>query len=176
MIRALHRPEAADEHLLYLWVGGITNVALAHGKTCLFTRTGGGGLETMAVELAERRRLTLVHARQWLEHVGLEQPIEELPGDADIVEEARDILNDGVRRIANEVRSSLDFQASYGNAGTVGEVVLTGPATAVPGFAHSLEGALAIPVRVAVIDHVPPGVDPRRLTVAAGLALEEAPA
>src|SRR4051812_3393852 len=135
VVRALHRPaehgaadEGAQDRLLYLWVGGITNLAVAHETTCLFTRATGGGLETLAVELAERRALTLEHARAWLHHVGLSQPLREVEGDADIVEEARDVLNEGVRRIAGEVRSSLDFQAAYGGAGAVARVLLTGPA------------------------------------------------
>lgn len=181
MVRALHgagrgaqAPGDAPEQVVYLWLSGITNLAVARGTDCLFTRASGGGLETMAVELAERRRLTLVHARQWLQHVGLDARLEEIEGDADIVEEARDVLADGVRRIATEVRSSLDFQTAYGGRGGVSRVVLTGPATAVPGFAHALEGALGLPVLEAQVDHVPAGVDARRITVAAGLALEEA--
>lgn len=180
MVRALHgaagpqTPGEAPDQVVYLWLSGLTNLAVARGTDCLFTRASGGGLETMAVELAERRRLTLVHARQWLQHVGLDAPLEEVDGAADIVEEARDVLADGVRRIASEVRSSLDFQTAYGDRGAVSRVVLTGPATAVPGFAHALEGALGLPVLEAQVDHVPAGVDARRITVAAGLALEEA--
>jgi len=180
MVRALHRPAPVSEEgepseqVLYVWLGGITNLAVAQGTTCVFTRASGGGLETMAIELAERRRLTLVHARQWLEHVGLESPLTDLEGDADVIEEAREVLMDGVRRVANEIRSSLDFQSSYGGSGAVSRVLLTGPATAVPGFAHALEGALGLPVHQATVDHAPSGVDARRMTVAAGLALEEA--
>jgi type IV pilus assembly protein PilM len=176
MIRALHRPLAQDanpEQTLYLWVGGITNLAVADGATCVFARASGGGLETMAVELAERRRLTLMHARQWLEHVGLDRPLSDVDGDADIVEEAREVLDDGVRRIASEARSSVDFQSAYGGAGAASRVILTGPAVAVPGFAHALESALSLPVVEGLVQHVPPGIDPRRMTVAAGLALEE---
>jgi type IV pilus assembly protein PilM len=180
MVRALHgsapTPSEGEtpEQVLYVWLGGITNLAVAQGTTCVFTRASGGGLETMAIELAERRGLTLVHARQWLEHVGLDAPLGDIDGDVDIVEEARDVLLDGVRRVANEIRSSLDFQSAYGGSGAVSRVILTGPATAVPGFAHALEGALALPVHEATVEHVPSGVDPRRMTVAAGLALEEA--
>jgi len=187
MIRALHgagapaadavEPEAgtpaAAEQVVYLWIGGITNIAVAQGSTCVFTRASGGGLESLAIELAERRRLTLSHARQWLEHVGLDTPVALVEGDADIIGSAREVLDAGVRRIAHEVRGSLDFQASYGGAGSVRRVVLTGPATAVAGFGFALEGALGLPVHEAHVDHVPAGADPRRLTVAAGLALEE---
>jgi type IV pilus assembly protein PilM len=180
LVRALHRPAAAEpgepvdaERVLFLWVGGLTNLAVAHGSTCVFSRAGGGGLETMAVELAERRRLTLVHSRAWLEHVGLDTPLPDVDGEPDIVEEARDVLIDGVRRVATEVRSSLDFQSTHGGSGAVSRVVLAGPATAVPGFAYALEGALALPVTEAHVEHVPAGVDARRVTIAAGLALEE---
>src|SRR3954451_4909530 len=45
MIRALHRPGSAGstEPVLYLSVGGMTNLAVAEGSTCLFTRVVGGG-------------------------------------------------------------------------------------------------------------------------------------
>jgi len=52
MIRALHRG-GSDEHVLYLAVGGLTNLAVAKGTTCLFTRASGGGVEALAIELAE---------------------------------------------------------------------------------------------------------------------------
>ena len=54
MIRALHRAPASEtpEPVLYLSVGGLTNLAVAEGTTCLFTRVVGGGLEAIAVELA----------------------------------------------------------------------------------------------------------------------------
>src|SRR4051812_32480467 len=103
MIRALYRPEAQEEHVLYLAVGGLTNLAVAKGTTCLFTRASGGGVEALAIELAETCALTLEHARGWLEHVGLQQAIEEIEGDAEIVASARRVLLDGVRRIAAEV-------------------------------------------------------------------------
>src|SRR4051794_38361365 len=64
MIRALHRAQPEDqpaEPVLYLSVGGLTNLAVAEGTTCLFTRVVGGGLEAIAVELAERKALTLEH-------------------------------------------------------------------------------------------------------------------
>src|SRR3954454_7253488 len=80
MIRALHRPGSEDEHLLYLAVGGLTNLAVAKGTSCLFTRASGGGLEALAIELAETCTLTLDHARAWLEHVGLRDGLEESEG------------------------------------------------------------------------------------------------
>jgi type IV pilus assembly protein PilM len=174
MIRALHHGvEEEDGHVLYLAVGGLTNLAVAHGSVCLFTRVVGGGLEAIAVELAERKQLTLEHARAWLEHVGLEVPVSEVEGDASIVDDARAVLLDGTRRIAGDVRNSLDFHnAATTSAGSVSRVVLTGAAAGVAGFAEALSGELGLPVEVGTVSGMD-NVNAGRLTVAAGLAVSE---
>jgi type IV pilus assembly protein PilM len=104
MIRALHRTDV-DGATLYISVGGLTNLAIAERETCVFTRVITYGSEAMAAELAERRGLTLEHSHGWLRHVGLITPLDELDGDPDIVSEARSVLTDGVRRIADDVRN-----------------------------------------------------------------------
>ena len=173
MIRALHQPATVEEHVLYVAVGGMTNLAVARGTSCLFTRASGGGIDALAVELAERRTLTLDHARAWLEHVGVEQAIEDVVGDADIVAEARRVLLEGVRRIAADIRNSLDSPGAQGGDAGVSRIVLTGAAAAVPGFAAALGSALGLPITTGAIDGAPDGVDPGRVAVAAGLCLEE---
>ena len=181
MIRALHRPDLvneAPEPVLYLSVGGLTNLAVAEGTTCLFTRVVGGGLEAIAVELAERKALTLEHARGWLRHVGLVTPLSEIESEDqdEIAEEARTVLLDGVRRIGGEVRNSLDFHhAQEGMSLRVQRAVLTGAAATVPGFDDALAAELGLPVEAGVVDGTPEGLDPHLLTIAAGLAVEEAP-
>lgn len=75
LIRSLYRSDA--EHtgrVLYLNVDGLTNLAIAEGAICRFTRVVGGGLETMAGELAERRGIALADARTLLGAVDLTQP------------------------------------------------------------------------------------------------------
>jgi type IV pilus assembly protein PilM len=180
MIRALHRPTSSEapEPVLYLSVGGLTNLAVAEGTTCLFTRVVGGGLEAIAVELAERKALTLEHARGWLRHVGLVTPLGDIESDHqdEIVEEARTVLLDGVRRIGGEVRNSLDFHhAQEGMSLRVQRAVLTGAAATVPGFDDALAAELGMPVESGVIAGAPEDIDSNLLTVAAGLAVEEAP-
>jgi type IV pilus assembly protein PilM len=174
MIRALQQP-GPDEPVMYLSVGGLTNLAVAVGPRCLFTRVVGGGSEALAVELAERRALTLEHARSWLEHVGLTAPVQAISGDEKIVGDARLVLQDGVRRIAVEARNSLDFHASQDAQPHVGRVVLTGSALAIPGFAEALSGELGLPVEAGSLDGAPAGIEPGRLSVAAGLAIAEGP-
>jgi type IV pilus assembly protein PilM len=72
LIRSLYRPD--PEHagrVLYLNVDGLTNMAIAEGTLCRFTRVVGGGIEAMASELAERRSIPLVEARDLIAAVDL---------------------------------------------------------------------------------------------------------
>lgn len=180
MIRSLHRAGGAAGATLYVSVSGMTNLALAEGTTCVFTRVAPGGVEALASELAERRGLTLEHARQWLRHTGLQAPLDTVAGDPEIVAEARRVLDDGVRRIADEVRNSLDYHHAQAGALTAERAVLTGAAVAIPGFAEALGAAIELPVEPGVVGEARPGalggIDGGTLAVAAGLAVEEAPA
>src|SRR5205807_2799550 len=92
MIRALHRAGTVGA-TLYVSVGGMTNLAVADGTTCVFTRVIAHGTESIATELAERRGLTLEHAHAWLRHVGLLATIDDVDGDAEIVVEARNVMS-----------------------------------------------------------------------------------
>jgi len=174
MIRALRRP-GADEPVMYLSVGGLTNLAVAVGPRCLFTRVVGGGSEALAIELAERKGLTLEHSRAWLDHVGLRAPVQEVSGEESIVSEARLVLQDGVRRIALEARDSLDFHTAQDAAPRVERVVLTGSALSIPGFGEALGAELGLPVEAVTVDGAPEEIGAGRLAVAAGLAITEGP-
>jgi type IV pilus assembly protein PilM len=75
LIRALYRRDDAHAgRVLYLNVDGLTNLAIAEGSVCRFTRVVGGGLEAMASELAERRGIALTEARELLAAVDLTAP------------------------------------------------------------------------------------------------------
>jgi type IV pilus assembly protein PilM len=72
LIRSLYRPDPAQTgRVLYLNVDGLTNLAIAEGTVCHFTRVVGSGLEGMAGELAERRSIALTEARALLAAVDL---------------------------------------------------------------------------------------------------------
>jgi type IV pilus assembly protein PilM len=76
LIRSLHRRE--DEQagrVLYLNVDGLTNLAIADGTVCRFTRVIGGGLESMAGEIAERRGIPVTEARALLYALDLTAPL-----------------------------------------------------------------------------------------------------
>jgi type IV pilus assembly protein PilM len=160
--------------VLYVSVGGLTNVAVANASGCLFTRAAAGGLDAMVHTLSERRGLTLEHARQWMTHVGLLTDLDDVEGDPDLVAAARTVLEEGVHQLADTVRNSLNFYRMQESAEQVETGVLTGPAVAIPGFVEHLSEQLRLPLESAVVASQDEEADLGRLTVAAGLAVENA--
>lgn len=72
LIRSLYHADPEQTgRVLYLNVDGLTNLAIAEGPICRFTRVVGSGLEGMAIELAERRGIALLDARSLLDAVDL---------------------------------------------------------------------------------------------------------
>ena len=171
MVRAVREP-ACEDAVLYVNVAGLTNLAVANGRGCLFTRAASGGLDGIAQVLMERRGLTLEHARQWMTHVGLAAEVEELEGDPQLVAATRQVLEEGVHQLADTVRNSLNFYRMQDSAEAVERAVLTGPVVAVPGFAERLSTQLSLPVEPAMVEAAG-DADRPRLTVAAGLAVED---
>ena len=55
-----------DPRVLYLNVDGLTNLAIAEGPVCRFTRVVAGGIESMAAELAAKREISTPEARALL--------------------------------------------------------------------------------------------------------------
>jgi type IV pilus assembly protein PilM len=176
MVRALYRGDLPG-NAVYVNVGGVTNLAIANGVTCVFTRVIQHGTESLASELAERRGLTSEHANAWLIHVGLTAPLARIEGDEEIIREARSVLTDGARRIGDEVRNSLDFYAMQEGSDRVERLVLTGPAISIPGFAEQFSEHVGLHAEVGVVSEARPGgfggVDAGHLAVATGLTIEE---
>jgi len=72
LIRSLYdSAEGEQGRVLYLNVDGLTNLAIAEGTVCRFTRVIGGGVEAMASDLAARRGIPLTDARALLATVDL---------------------------------------------------------------------------------------------------------
>ncbi len=172
MVRALASEQTGA--VLYINVAGLTNVAVANGEGCLFTRASAGGIETIATGLAERRGLTIEHARQWMTHVGLAEPLESVDGDPDLVGAARTALEDGVRELADNIRTSLNFYRTQDSSETVELGYVTGSAVTIPGFVDRLGEALRMPLEARTVASAD-DADAGRLTVAAGLAVAVRP-
>jgi type IV pilus assembly protein PilM len=163
-----------DEAVLYCNVGDVTNLAVARGRSCLFTRVSHAGLESIAERLAAARGLNAEHATQWLSYVGLERPTEELEGDPEIVAEARAALEDGVTALLDELRLSLDYYGAQESALPVGRIVLSGAGSAIPGLARRMEDGLGSAIAVSRPTGLASFDDgaAARLTLSYGLALE----
>jgi type IV pilus assembly protein PilM len=160
---------------LYCNLGDVTNLAVARGSTCLFTRVSPFGVEGIAQKLAERRQLSLEHARQWLAHVGLEAPTEGIEGEPEVVNAARDSLVEGASRLVDELRLSLEYYASQEGAVPVEGVVACGPGTTIPGLIERLQRDLGQRFEIGrprALSHLD-GPTAARLTVSFGLGLEE---
>jgi type IV pilus assembly protein PilM len=120
-----------DAARVYCHLGGVTNLAIAVGSSCFFTR-----------------------------------PLSAVWDD-----------EDAAATLADEVRLSIDYYMTQAQARPVGEVVVSGPGSAKAELVESLGVHLGLPTIVAaplgVLDRsaLPPGEDPHRLTVAAGLAM-----
>lgn len=185
MIRALADAGGADaepvepgekprEAVLYCNYGDVTNLAVACGRSCLFTRVSHVGLEATSARLAAARGLTAEHAFQWLSYVGLERPVETIEGDPETVAEARRALEEGVAALLDELRLSLDYYGAQESALPVRRVALSGVGSAIPGLASQMEERLGMPIEVLR----PPALAgfednaAARLTLSYGLALE----
>ena len=169
---AEQRPAGA---VLYCSLGGVTNLAVARTNACLFTRVSHVGLEAISSRLVSARGIAPEHTAQWLSHVGLETPVEQLEGDAETIVEARRSLEEGVTALIDELRLSLDYYGAQEGALPVERIVLCGPGSAIPGLIARMEAALGLPIateRPAVLAGFD-DVAAARLTLPLGLALEE---
>lgn len=189
LIRALHVRGDDDERTAYLSAGGLGNLAVAAGLVCEFTRVLSIGLESIAGDVAERLGVGMADARAMVMRVSLNDTGTDAypqlggagqePG-GETADVAHDVVADGVRRIAVEIRNSLHYHSMHGGELPVTRLVLSGAMTAISGFEEALRGELDIEVRLANVAEASPGafgnVPRERLAIAAGLAVGEAPA
>jgi type IV pilus assembly protein PilM len=154
MIRALAGAEQPDDAAtngerpasatLYCSVGDVTNLAVARGPSCLFTRVSHAGL------------------------------VEEVEGDPETVAQVRRSLEEGVTSLLDELRLSLDYYGAQEAALPVDRIVLCGPGSAIPGLAARMEAGLGFPMSVsrpAALGGFEEAAA-ARLTLPYGLALE----
>ncbi len=114
LIRSLYHSEGESQgRVLYLNVGGLTNMAIAEGLICRFTRVVGGGLEAMASEVAERRGIPLVEARALLAALDLRpaepEPLPELEPEVHAHEEPN-----AVEGQTEDDEQLVDFHEGFG--------------------------------------------------------------
>jgi type IV pilus assembly protein PilM len=165
--------QAPQPTSLYCHLGDVTNLAVARGNECLFARVSPFGMETIADRLASRHGVSIDEARDLLMEVGLEEDVETFAQDG--AAPAREALEEGATKLAEELRMSMDFYGAQDGVTPVDGVVLCGPGSTVPGLSERIQAGLApavsvdVPAALAHLDRE----DAARLTVSYGLALVE---
>jgi type IV pilus assembly protein PilM len=157
---------------LFCSLGDITNLAVARGGQCLFTRVAPFGMESIAQGVAEAGDITLDDAREAMLDVGLEESIDAFDGD-ESAGATREALEEGASKLVDELRLSLDFYSAQEGASPIEHVVLCGPGSSVPGLPERIQVGLGLgievmaPVALQGLDEE----DAARLTVSYGLAI-----
>ncbi len=161
--------------VLYCNVGDVANLAIAKGRSCLFTRVAPAGLEDIAGSLVASIGLTQEHARMWLGHVGLAEPVESIAGDPQLIAQVRAALETGATALIDELRLSLDFYGAQEAATPVDRIVLSGPGGVIPGLVAQMEPALGLPIEIGRPEALADLDDASaaRLTLSYGIALEQ---
>jgi type IV pilus assembly protein PilM len=157
---------------LFCSLGDITNLAVARGGQCLFTRVAPFGMESIAQRVAERAGTSLEDARDLVLDVGLEESIDSFEGDED-ARATREALEEGASKLVDELRLSLDFYSTQEGASAIEHVVLCGPGSSVPGLPERIQVGLGLGIEVmtpAALRGLD-GEDAARLTVSYGLAI-----
>ncbi|MGI8632636.1 MAG: pilus assembly protein PilM [Solirubrobacterales bacterium] len=163
------------ETVLYCNFGDSTNLAVARGDVCVFTRVSTFGIEGIAQRLSEQRRLSLEHARQWLVHIGLEQPLDAIEGDDETLHLGREVLEAGAVKLADELRVSLDFYGTQDGAEPPTRIRACGPGAAIPGLLERVGILVGMPVeerRPSALTTLDAAEVPR-LVLAYGLAVSD---
>jgi type IV pilus assembly protein PilM len=181
MIRALDSSPAlpvdgeegqVEATTLFCYLGDITNLAVARGGECLFTRVAPFGMESIAQRVAARDEVPLDDARDAMLDVGLEEPIDSFDGDQS-AKATREALEEGASKLVDELRLSLDFYSAQEGASGIDNVVLCGPGSSVPGLPERIQVGLGLGIEVMTPSALQglDGEDAARLTVSYGLAI-----
>jgi len=159
---------------LFCSLGDITNLAVARGGKCLFTRVAPFGMESIAQRVAERDGVSMEDARDSLLDVGLEEPIDAFEGDESAIA-TRQALEEGASKLVDELRLSLDFYSAQDGAAAIERVVLCGPGGSIPGLPERIQVGLGLGIEV-MTPAALQGLndeDAARLTVSYGLAIDD---
>ena len=156
--------------------------AVSDGNVCEFTRVLEWGGSTLDVAIARQLNLAPSEAEPVKHAITLDGSELALPPN--VTEEQVNLAADIVRRqlqtFARELVSSLQYYQNQSNSLGIGDIVITGGTSLLPGLADELQRLIGVSVRVGdpfervrVARGVVAGVNQRALATAIGLAIEE---
>ncbi len=185
LLRAVTDPanqNASDAAVVCVAIGhDRSTLAVSDGRFCEFTRVLSWGGSDLAVALARTLDLTPAAAEPLKRELVLGETGEAAGLDAQQAEAARAAMAAELRSFARELVGSLRFYQEQANSLGIGEIMISGGASAAGGLAAELGRLTGIPVRVA--DPLARVRVPRKLrnqngstgslAVAVGLAIED---
>jgi type IV pilus assembly protein PilM len=166
LLRALTPADATEAARVHCHLGGVTNLAVAVGASCLFTRPLAA--QSLDARAAAPPPPPPPESAPYYSPASAPGPASPAPAAG---------VGRAVAALAEEIRLSIDFYMAQPDARWVSEVVLSGPGALRPRLVEELHQALSLPVSLAEplgalgALGLPPDEDPHRHTVAAGLAL-----
>jgi type IV pilus assembly protein PilM len=185
LLRAVANPaeeQKTDAAVVCLAIGhDRSTLAVSDGRFCEFTRVLAWGGSDLDVAVARTLDLTPAAAEPLKRELVLGETGEAAGLDAAQADEARAAMATELRSFARELVGSLRFYQEQPNSLGIGEIMISGGASATAGLAGELGRLIGIPVRVA--DPLARIRVPRKLkslngstgslAVAVGLGIEE---
>jgi type IV pilus assembly protein PilM len=191
LLRAVSAPDGRGDDAVHAGAptGAVVAVSIGHerstlavsdGRVCEFTRVldwGGSALNVAVarvLDVAPSAATPVKHALSLYDG----PPVEGLSDEQ--TAKARDAVREQLQVFARELVSSLHFYQNQPGSLGIGEIVLTGGTTHLPGIEREIERLVGVPVRVAdPLERVKVGKKVRSedqigsLTIAIGLGIED---
>jgi type IV pilus assembly protein PilM len=172
LLRAVAVPAEEGEQRAALIAASIgherTTLAISDGRICQFARVLEWGGADLGTAVARALKISPVEAEQLKPGISLVEGQEAVEGlQAARAAEAIAAVRYELQNLIRELLSSLRFYQSQEGSLPIGEILVAGGTSAMPGLVEELSRELGIPVRLA---------DPfTRVELAEGLALPEHP-
>jgi type IV pilus assembly protein PilM len=151
LLRAMSAPreDVANAALVVVSIGHERSTfAVSNGKTCEFTRVLEWGGNSLGVALA-RALNTAPSEAESVKHaldLGATEPPADLTAEQFAL--AKDAARRQIQSFARELASSLQFYQNQPGSLSIGEIVLTGGTSHMPGLATELQQLIGVTVRV----------------------------
>jgi type IV pilus assembly protein PilM len=155
LLRALTEPRSADADarsaVVAVCVGHErTTLAVSDGRICTFARVVDWGGMSITNVLSRALRLSPVEAEDVKRALSLEPDAEPPEGmEPEQVEEARRAVKSELQSLVRELLQSLRFYQSQPGSLDIGEILVSGGTTSIPGLVPELERELGVKMVVA---------------------------
>jgi type IV pilus assembly protein PilM len=174
------RPDGGEAAVVAVTIGHErTTLAISDGAVCDFTRVLEWGGSTITGAIERRLNISAAEAEELKLDLSLNASAS-LDGIDHQAEHAREAVQRELQTLARELVASLQFYQGQPGSLAIGEILLSGGTSRMPGLPEELERLTRVRVRRAdplarakVADSVDAGEDLSSLAVAIGLGMED---